>query len=203
VRTGAVGEEDCGVLSVWWVHVCSRHALLVCHCGAVDTATLFCTCRKLFLHSTLVAISSFTLTTTLEQSLAALRDKGPTMWLTALGFINIGLFINYQFMPLPHRVTFGNFVQLLWTAYQSWELSRKPLVVQCSDAESFGVDGLQVITAIRATCFFSNCIIEGMYTCPSGTSLIGAGLRSFCCAILATIALVDLDSDLPLCWQKF
>jgi len=52
-----------------------------------------------------VAISSFTLTTTLEQSLAALRDKGPTMWLTALGFINIGFFVNYQFVPLPHRVT--------------------------------------------------------------------------------------------------
>jgi len=71
----------------------------------IPTATLFCTCRKLFLHSTLVAISSFTLTTTLEQSLAALRDKGPTMWLTALGFINIGFFVNYQFVPLPHRVT--------------------------------------------------------------------------------------------------
>eukprot|EP00931_Biecheleriopsis_adriatica_P009507 TRINITY_DN110582_c0_g1_i1.p1 TRINITY_DN110582_c0_g1~~TRINITY_DN110582_c0_g1_i1.p1 ORF type:complete len:206 (-),score=30.39 TRINITY_DN110582_c0_g1_i1:473-1090(-) len=99
----------------------------------LPSAALSATCCKLFLHSMIAApciIASFTIATktlegaALEQSLGALVESGPKMWFTALGFINIGLFINYHFMPLHYRVVFGNFVQLLWTAYQSWELQR-------------------------------------------------------------------------------
>ncbi|CAE8608025.1 unnamed protein product [Polarella glacialis] len=99
----------------------------------IPSTTLMGTCCKLFLHSTLAApaiISSFALTTKtlegcpLEESIAALKERGPKMWLTALGFINVGLFVNYRYMPLPYRVPFGNLVQFVWTMYQSWELYR-------------------------------------------------------------------------------
>lgn len=99
----------------------------------LPSTALSATCTKLFFHSTVAApiiIGSFTLTTqmlegqSLASGCAALQESGPRMWFTALGFINIGLFINYHFMPLHYRVVFGNCVQLGWTAYQSWELQR-------------------------------------------------------------------------------
>jgi len=99
----------------------------------LPSAALRATCTKLFFHSTVAApciIASFTLTTqilegqSLTDSCMALQESGPRMWFTALGFINVGLFVNYHFMPLHYRVIFGNLVQLAWTAYQSWELQR-------------------------------------------------------------------------------